>query len=60
MLRKEFNKSLFGKNKLIEFEINGILKKGKIIGLNDHERFEILNLRGERENIKMEDVKIKY
>tara|TARA_B100000963_G_scaffold64231_1_gene52188 strand:- start:677 stop:1408 length:732 start_codon:yes stop_codon:yes gene_type:complete len=60
LLRKEFNKSLFRKNKLIEFEMNGVLKKGKIIGLNEYERFQILNLSGERENIKITDVKIKY
>ena len=37
-------KSFFQKNVLIEYEFNGVIKKGKIIGLSDYERFQILNL----------------
>ena len=60
LLKRDFNKSLFGKNKLIEYKINGNIKKGKIIGLNDYERFKILNLNGVKETPKITDVKIIY
>ena len=60
LLKRDFNKSLFGKNKLIEYKINGNIQKGKIIGLNDYERFKILNLSGVKETPKITDVKIIY
>ena len=60
LLKRDFNKSLFRKNELIEYEINGNTKKGKIVGLNDYERFQILNLGGVKETPKISDVKIIY
>ena len=60
LLKKDFNKSLFRKNEIIEYEINGNVKKGKIIGLNDHERFQILSLNGIKETPRITDVKIVY
>ena len=60
LLKKDFNKSLFRKNEIIEYEINGNVKKGKIIGLNDHERFQILSLSGVIETPRITDVKIVY
>ena len=60
LLISDFNDSLYRKNQLIEYEINGNIKKGKIIGLNDNERFHILNLRGVKETPKITDVKIIY
>ena len=60
LLISDFNDSLYRKNQLIEYEINGNIKKGKIIGLNDNERFHILNLSGVKETPKITDVKIIY
>ena len=60
LLKKEFNKSLFRKNEIIAYEINGNVKKGEIIGLYDHERFQILCLNGLKETPKIRDVKIIY
>ena len=60
LLKRDFNESLFQKNETIEYEINGIKRKGKIIGINDHERFQILNLRGAQETPKIKEVKIIY
>ena len=60
LLISDFNDSLYRKNQLIEYEINGNIKKGKIIGLNDNERFHILNLSGVTETPKITDVKIIY
>ena len=60
LLISDFNDSLYRKNQLIEYEINGNIKKGKIIGLNDKERFHILNLSGVKETPKISDVKIIY
>ena len=50
----------FKKKELIDYEINGIKKKGKIIGIDDHERFQILNHEGVRDTPKIKDVKITY
>ena len=60
LLKKDFNKSLFKKNQLIKYEINGETKKGRIMGLIDQERFQILNLNGIKETPKVTDVKIIY
>ena len=60
LLKRDFNKSFFQKNVLIEYEFNGVIKKGKIIGLSDYERFQILNLGGVKETPKISDVKIIY
>ena len=60
LLKRDFNKSFFEKNVLIEYEFNGVIKKGKIIGLSDYERFQIINLRGVKETPKITDVKIIY
>ena len=60
LLKRDFNKSFFQKNVLIEYEFNGVIKKGKIIGLSDYERFQILNLGGVKETPKITDVKIIY
>ncbi len=60
LLKRDFNKGLFRKKELINYEINGVKKKGKIIGLNDYERFQILNLKGVQETPKIKDVKIIY
>ena len=60
LLKKDFNKSFFRKNEIIEYEINGNIKKGKIIGLKDHQRFQILNLSGVKETPRITDVKIIY
>ena len=60
LLISDFNDSLYRKNQLIEYKINGNIKKGKIIGLNDNERFHILNLSGVKETPKITDVKIIY
>ena len=60
LLKSDFNKSLFKKNQFIKYEIDGETKKGKIMGLIDHERFQILNLNGIKETPKVTDVKIIY
>ena len=60
LLKTDFNKNLFQKKELINYEINGIKKKGKIIGLNDYERFQIINVKGSQETPKIKDVKIIY
>ncbi len=60
LLKRDFNKSLFRKKDLIDYEINGVKKKGKITGLYDCDRFQILNLRGVQETPKIKDVKIIY
>ncbi len=60
LLKKDFNKSLFKKNQLIKYEINGETKKGRVMGLIDQERFQILNLNGIKETPKVTDVKIIY
>ncbi len=60
LLKKDFNKSLFKKNQFIKYEINGETKKGRIMGLIDQERFQILNLNGIKETPKVTDVKIIY
>ena len=60
LLISDFNDSLYRKNQLIEYEINGNIKKGKIIGLNDNERFHILNFSGVKETQKITDFKIIY
>ena len=60
LLKSDFNKSLFRKNEFIEYEINGNTKTGKILGLYDYERFQILNLKGVKETPKIRDVKIFY
>ena len=59
-LKRDFNRSLFQKKDLIDYEINGIKKKGKLIGIDDHERFQILNHEGVRDTPKIKDVKITY
>ena len=41
-------------------KFNGVIKKGKIIGLSDYERFQILNLKRSKRNPKITDVKIIY
>ena len=60
LLKRDFNKSLFKKNQLIKYEIDGETKKGKIMGLFDHERFQILNQNGIKETPKVTDIKIIY
>ena len=60
LLKTDFNKNLFQKKELINYEINGIKKKGKIVGLNDYERFQIINVKGSQETPKIKDVKIIY
>ncbi len=60
LLKKDFNKSLFRKNEMVEYKINGNVKKGKIIGLYDHRRFQILNPIGLKETPRITDVKIIY
>ena len=60
LLIKDFNESFFRKNELIEYEIDGNSKSGKIIGLYDYERFQILNLNGVKVTPKIADVKIIY
>tara|TARA_A100001011_G_scaffold312637_1_gene330158 strand:+ start:4167 stop:4898 length:732 start_codon:yes stop_codon:yes gene_type:complete len=60
LLKKDFNKTLFRKNEITEYQINGNVKKGKIIGLDDHERFQILSLSGLKETPRITDVKIIY
>ena len=60
LLKSDFNKSLFRKNEFVEYEINGNTKTGKILGLYDYERFQILNLNGVKETPKIRDVKIFY
>ena len=60
LLKKDFNKSLFRKNEMVEYKINGNVKKGKIIGLYDHGRFQILNPSGLKETPRITDVKIIY
>ncbi|MFL2591395.1 MAG: biotin--[acetyl-CoA-carboxylase] ligase [Flavobacteriaceae bacterium] len=60
LLKKDFNKSLFRKNEIIEYEINGNIKKGEIIGLYDHDRFQILCSSGLKETPRIRDVKIIY
>ena len=60
LLKTDFNKNLFQKKELINYEINGIKKKGKIVGLNDYERVQIINVKGSQETPKIKDVKIIY
>ncbi len=60
LLVKDFNESFFRKNELIEYKIEGNSKSGKIIGLYDYERFQILNLNGVKVTPKITDVKIIY
>ena len=60
LLKRDFNKSLFRKNELIEYKIKGNTKRGKIVGLNDYETFKILNLNGLKETPKINDVKFIY
>ena len=58
LLKKDFNECFFQRNKIIEYEIKGIIKKGKILGLNDYERFQILNSSGVKETPRVADIKI--
>ena len=60
LLIKDFNKSFYRKNDLLEYKIKGNSKRGKIIGLYDYERFQILNLNGVKETPKITDIKIIY
>ena len=60
LLKEDFNKTLFRKNEITKYQINGNVKKGKIIGLDDRERFQILSLSGLKETPRIRDVKIIY
>ena len=60
LLKKDFNKTLFRKNETTKYQINGNVKMGKIIGLEDHERFQILSLNGLKETPRIAEVKIIY
>jgi len=60
LLINEFNKSFYRKNELLEFKIKGNSKRGKIIGLYDYERFQILDLNGVIQTPKITDIKIIY
>ena len=60
LLKKDFNKTLYRKNEIIDYQINGKVKKGKIIGLDDCDRFQILSLSGLKETPRIRDIKIIY
>ncbi len=57
-LKKNFNKNLYGIDKIIDFKINGKVVKGRVIGLVDEKRFKIFELNGEIKLLKLTDFKI--
>ena len=58
LLMKDFNKNLFGKDKLIEFKINGKIIEGKVIGLADDKSFEIIDINGIKKRANLTNFKI--
>ena len=57
-LKKNFNKNLYGIDKIIEIKIKGKVVKGRVIGLVDDKRFKIFESNGAIKLLKLTDFKI--